>query len=207
MEQDIELEGRIQNLESRLLESNQKISNPDEASKANIEENREITKSLQKLKSRRLSLTSAPSAISVGALSSLLSSVQNVFSSKGDSAQAASDPKALLPQSVHEQSIKDRAVLLQQQHQGEDITEEGDIPYNSNLEVLQAPELGPHILPSGQPGVNFAAQRMIHALQTNLAPPAVLQRLEDKANPGVGDMPNARPVSYTHLTLPTNREV
>jgi hypothetical protein len=194
MEPDTELEGRIQNLESRLLESNQKISNPDEASKANIEENREIKESLQKLKLRRVSLTPAPSAISVGALSSLLSSVQNVFSSKGDSAQAASDPKALLPQSVHEQSIKDRAVLLQQQHQGEDTTEEGDIPYNSNLEVLQAPELGPRILPSGQPGVNFAAQRMIHALQTNLAPPAVLQRLEDKAKPGVGDMPNARPI-------------
>lgn len=194
MEPDTELEGRIQNLESRLLESNQKISNPDEASKANIEENREIKESLQKLKLRRVSLTPAPSAISVGALSSLLSSVQNVFSSKGDSAQAASDPKALLPQSVHEQSIKDRAVLLQQQHHGEDTTEEGDIPYNSNLEVLQAPELGPRILPSGQPGVNFAAQRMIHALQTNLAPPAVLQRLEDKAKPGVGDMPNARPI-------------
>ena len=196
MEPDTELEARIQNLESRLLESNQKISNPVEASKANIEENREIKESLQKLKSQRLSLTPAPSAINVGAISSLLSSVKDVFSSKGDSPQAASDPKALLPRSVHEQSIKDRAILLQQEHQGEETTEEGDVPYDPKLQVLQAPELGPRILPSGQPGVDFAAQRMIHALQTNLAPPAVLQRLEDKANAkiGVGNMENARPV-------------
>ena len=133
MEQDTELEARIKNLESRLLESNQKISNPVEASKANIEENREIKESLQKLKSQRLSLKPSPSAVSVGALSSLLSSVKGVFSSKEDSASAAAaastDPKVLLPRSVHEQSIKDRAVLLQQQQQqqGDEISEEGDV--------------------------------------------------------------------------------
>ena len=202
MEQDTELEARIKNLESRLLESNQKISNPAEASKADIEENREIKESLQRQKSKRLSLMPAPSAVSIGALGSLLSSVKGVFGSKEDSAQSAavaattvtSDPKTLLPRSVHEQSIKDRAVLLQQQHQGEETTEEGDVPYDPKLQVLQAPELGPRILPSGQPGVNYAAQRMIHALQTNLAPPSVLQRLEDKAKPGIGDATNARPV-------------
>ena len=199
MESDTELEARIKNLESRLLESNQQISNPVEASKANIEENREIKESLQKLKSQRLSLKPSPSAVSVGSLSSLLSSVKGVFSSKEDSASAAAavastDPKVLLPRSVHEQSIKDRAVLLQQQQQqGDEISEEGDVPYDPKLQVLQAPDLGPRILPSGHPGVNFAAQRMIHALQTNLAPPAVLQRLEDKSKPGVGDMPVARP--------------
>ena len=202
MEKDTELEARIQNLESRLLESNQKISNPAEASKADIEENREIKESLQRQKSKRLSLMPSPSTISVGTLGSLLSSVKGVFGSKEDSAQSSaaaettviSDPKALLPRSVHEQSIKDRAVLLQQQHQGEEITEEGDVPYDPKLQVLQAPELGPRILPSGQPGVNYAAQRMIHALQTNLAPPSVLQRLDDNAKPGIGDMTNARPV-------------
>ena len=202
MEQDTELEARIKNLESRLLESNQKISNPAQASKADIEENREIKESLQRQKSKRLSIMPAPSAVSVGALGSLLSSVKGVFGSKEDSAQSAavaattvtSDPKTLLPRSVHEQSIKDRAVLLQQQHQGEETTEEGDVPYDPKLQVLQAPELGPRILPSGQPGVNYAAQRMIHALQTNLAPPSVLQRLEDKAKPGIGDATNARPV-------------
>ena len=196
MEQDTELEAKIKNLESRLLESNQKISNPAEASKSDIEENREIKESLQRVKSQRISLTPAPSAINVGALSSLLSSVANTFTSKGESTQEAeaSDPKVLLPRSVHEQSIKDRAALLQQQHQGEETTEEGEVPYDPQLQVLQAPELGPRILPSGQPGVNYAAQRMIHALQTNLAPAAVLQRLENKPNTGVGSMPNARPV-------------
>ena len=76
MEQDTELEARIKNLESRLLESNQKISNPAEASKADIEENREIKESLQRQKSKRLSLMPAPSAVSIGALGSLLSSVK-----------------------------------------------------------------------------------------------------------------------------------
>jgi hypothetical protein len=198
MESDTELEARIKNLESRLLESNQKISNPAEASKADIEENREIDESLKRLKSKRLSLMPQPSAVSVGALSSLLSSVRNAFSSEGESRQevdpTTSDPKDLLPRSVHEQSIKDREVLLQQQHQGEETTEEGDVPYDPQLQVLQAPKLGPQILPSGQPGVDFAAQRMIHALQTNLAPPAVLQRLQSKENPGFGDVTNARPV-------------
>jgi superfamily II DNA or RNA helicase len=198
MESDTELEARIKNLESRLLESNQKISNPAEASKADIEENREIDESLKKLKSKRMSLMPQPSAVSVGALSSLLSSVKSAFSSQGESQQevapTTSDPKALLPRSVHEQSIKDRAILLQQQHQGEETTEEGDVPYDPQLEVLQAPDLGPQILPSGQPGVEFAAQRMIHALQTNLAPPDVLERLEKKGNPGLGDMTKARPV-------------
>ena len=198
MESDTELDARIKNLESRLLESNQKISNPAEASKADIEENIEINESLKSLKSKRISLMPQPSAVSVGALSSLLSSVKSAFSSQGESQQevapTTSDPKALLPRSVHEQSIKDRAILLQQQHQGEEITEEGDVPYDPQLEVLQAPELGPQVLPSGQPGVEFAAQRMIHALQTNLAPPDVLERLEKKGNPGLGDMTKARPV-------------
>jgi len=198
MESDTELDARIKNLESRLLESNQKISNPAEASKADIEENREINESLKNLKSKRISLMPQSSAVSVGALSSLLSSVKSAFSSQGESQQevepTTSDPKALLPRSVHEQSIKDRAVLLQQQHQGEEITEEGDVPYDPQLEVLQAPKLGSQVLPSGQPGVEFAAQRMIHALQTNLAPPDVLERLEKKGNPGLGDMTKARPV-------------
>lgn len=198
MESDTELEARIKNLESRLLESNQKISNPAEASKADIEENREINESLKNLKSKRISLMPQPSVVGVGALSSLLSSVKSAFSSQGESQQevapTTSDPKALLPRSVHEQSIKDRAILLQQQHQGEETTEEGDVPYDPQLEVLQAPDLGPQILPSGQPGVEFAAQRMIHALQTNLAPPDVLERLEKKGNPGIGDMTKARPV-------------
>ena len=210
MEQDTELTARIRNLESRILESNDKISNPAEASKTDIEENRELKDSLRKLKSQQLSLTSSSRSSpntpdkGIGSFKSLLSSVTNVFNPSSPAAAAAasaspSSPQYPLPRSVHEQSIKDRGVILQQQHlqQGEDVSEEGEARPDTELQILQAPKIGPQILPSGEPGVNFAAQRMIHALQTNLAPPAVLQRLELKENPALGDVTNARPKPQT----------
>ena len=51
------------------------------------------------------------------------------------------------------------------------------------LQVSQAPDVGPHIIPSGKPGVDYAQQMMIHNLQTKLAPAFVLERLEKKPNP------------------------
>jgi superfamily II DNA or RNA helicase len=51
------------------------------------------------------------------------------------------------------------------------------------LQVLQAPNVGPQILPSGKPGVDYAQQMMIHQLQTTLAPAFILERLENKPTP------------------------
>ena len=51
------------------------------------------------------------------------------------------------------------------------------------LQVSQAPDVGPQILPSGKPGVDYAQQNMIHQLQTTLAPAFVLERLEKKPVP------------------------
>ena len=51
------------------------------------------------------------------------------------------------------------------------------------LQVLQAPNVGPQILPSGKPGVDYAQQTMIHQLQTTLAPAFILERLEKKPTP------------------------
>jgi len=51
------------------------------------------------------------------------------------------------------------------------------------LQVSQAPEVGPQILPSGKPGVDYAQQNMIRQLQTTLAPAFVLERLEKKPVP------------------------
>lgn len=48
------------------------------------------------------------------------------------------------------------------------------------LQVSQAPEVGPNILPSQKPGVTSAQQAMINALQTKLAPKTILERLEAK---------------------------
>jgi hypothetical protein len=39
-----------------------------------------------------------------------------------------------------------------------------------------APNIGPHILPSDKPGTDYAAVRMINALQTNLAQKSVIER-------------------------------
>jgi Helicase conserved C-terminal domain len=51
------------------------------------------------------------------------------------------------------------------------------------LQVSQAPDVGPQILPSGKPGVDYAQQMMIRNLQTTLAPAFVLERLEKKPTP------------------------
>ena len=51
------------------------------------------------------------------------------------------------------------------------------------LQVSQAPEVGPSILPSGKPGVDYAQQMMIRQLQTTLAPAFILERLEKKPTP------------------------
>jgi len=51
------------------------------------------------------------------------------------------------------------------------------------LQVSQAPEVGPNILPSGKPGVDYAQQMMIRQLQTTLAPTFILERLEKKPTP------------------------
>ena len=51
------------------------------------------------------------------------------------------------------------------------------------LQISQAPETQVQVLPSGKPGVDYAQQTMIHALQTKLAPAFVLERLEAKPLP------------------------
>jgi hypothetical protein len=51
------------------------------------------------------------------------------------------------------------------------------------LQVSQAPDVGPNILPSGKPGVDYAQQMMIRQLQTTLAPAFILERLEKKPTP------------------------
>lgn len=64
------------------------------------------------------------------------------------------------------------------------------------LQVSQAPEVGPNILPSQKPGVTSAQQAMINALQTKLAPKTILERLETKPMPTAlaktDDKPEAR---------------
>jgi hypothetical protein len=51
------------------------------------------------------------------------------------------------------------------------------------LQISQAPDTQLQVLPSGKPGVDYAQQTMIHALQTKLAPAFVLERLEAKPLP------------------------
>ena len=51
------------------------------------------------------------------------------------------------------------------------------------LQISQAPEMQVQVLPSGKPGVDYAQQTMIRALQTKLAPAFVLERLEAKPQP------------------------
>ncbi len=198
MEQDPELISRIENLQSRLLKSNSKISNPVEATQTDLEENKEIKHAITKLKSQKLSLTPT-------------------YSQKTQSSESPELPHPLpRPASITSMlsklslSTKDKDILLQQQ--GEDISDEqGRSPSSPlvstavstaalQLQMLQAPEIGPRILPSGQPGVDVAAQMMINALQTKFAPPSILQRLEGKPNPATKPKPQIR--QQVKITFP-----
>lgn len=61
------------------------------------------------------------------------------------------------------------------------------------LQVLQAPEVGPNILPSGKPGITYAQQAMINALQTKFGSKNILERLEVKPTPGTQPKKETKP--------------
>jgi hypothetical protein len=56
------------------------------------------------------------------------------------------------------------------------------IPIPIPIPIIEgAPNIAPHILPSDKPGTEYAAMRMINALQTNLAPKSVIEKMQNPA--------------------------
>jgi hypothetical protein len=195
MDANIELESRIENLKLRLQESNTKIADPASATQSDMEENRELKSSLAKLQSQA---TSENVSLKPKSYTDLMSSITEPSSASASNAPVPTTPRLPAPSA---------AALLTQ---GEDLldienmSEEQKLP-QSQLDVLQAPDVGAKVLPSQRPGVDYAAQQMINALQKQLAPPSILARLEETGKPV--NVAKQKPRQRITIRFPVQRQI
>ena len=211
-----ELESRIENLKSKLLESNRLLSDAPQGnpSKSDLEENLQLKRTIAELEQKKTTIKesiagSAGASASASAFGSPKSPIQHVASlissgfdsirtslpainvgkgfGSGSENASPPPPPPLAPVPVRtEQQSEDifseerispasasASGQAQAQAQAELQAKQMQIPI-----IEGAPNIGPHILPSDKPGTDFAAARMINALQTNLAPKSVIEGLQ-----------------------------
>jgi superfamily II DNA or RNA helicase len=158
------LKSQIQDLKKRLSES---ADDPQET--------KEIGDLLQRLQSK---------ATSYAERSGIVASSTQVSSSASPSQAVVNDPYMQGEGEDDEAvNVAESAAVAASQKAKSEKDELSDKARENLLQVLQAPDVGPQILPSGKPGVDYAQQMMIHQLQTTLAPAFVLERLEKKPTP------------------------
>uniref|UniRef100_A0A6C0EZA3 Helicase C-terminal domain-containing protein n=1 Tax=viral metagenome TaxID=1070528 RepID=A0A6C0EZA3_9ZZZZ len=166
------IESQIKDFKKRLLES-----------KDDPQQQREIEGSLRRLESiaQSYSQRSSASVSSSAAVASSRAVVNDPYiqseqegEGEGEESENVAESSARL--------VSEKAKL--------ERTELSERARENLLQMSQAPDVGPHILPSGKPGVNYAQQTMIHALQTKLAPAFILERLEAKPTPATQSNPN-----------------
>jgi hypothetical protein len=176
-----ELESRIQDLNSRLEESKRKISDPSVATQSDMDEHREIQSSLAKLQTQVESQKFSLKPQSYTNIAASATSPLEMLESASDSTLSRA-PR--LPAPPMSSLLKQGEDLLDIENIGyqPSVVSEQELP-QSQLDVLQAPNLGAKVLPSERPGVDYAAQQMINALQRQLAPPSILARLEGEGKP------------------------
>jgi hypothetical protein len=207
-----ELESKIENLKSKLIESNRLLSEAPQGSpaKSDLEENLQLKRSIAELEQRK---TTIKESIALGATSGAIGSpkspiqhVASLLSSGFDSIRtslpdinvgkgfgsgfgSASSP-SLPPPPPPPAPMTAAPVPIRVEEQSEDIfSDESMQPHTEQTQIPiieGAPNIGPHILPSEKPGTDFAAVRMINALQTNLAPKSVIELLQNPVGVGVG---------------------
>jgi hypothetical protein len=211
-----ELESKIENLKSKLLESNRLLSEAPQGnpSKSDLEENLQLKRTITDLEQKKTTIKesiagSAGAGASASAHGSPKSPIQHVASllSSGFDSIRTSLPNISIGKGFGSGSenasppppppppLVPAPVPVRTEQQSEDIFSEQRIsPASvsasgealSELQAKQmqipiiegAPNIGPHILPSDKPGTDFAAARMINALQTNLAPKSVTELLQ-----------------------------
>jgi hypothetical protein len=213
-----ELESKIENLKSKLLESNRLLSEAPQGnpSKSDLEENLQLKRTIAELEQKKTTIKeslagSAGAGASASAFGSPKSPIQHVASllSSGFDSIRTSLPAINVGKGFGSGSenasplppppLVPAPVPVRTEQQSEDIfSEERISPASASgqaqaqaqaqaeLQAKQmqipiiegAPNIGPHILPSDKPGTDFAAARMINALQTNLAPKSVIERLQ-----------------------------
>ena len=219
-----ELESKIENLKSKLLESNRLLSEAPQGSpsKSDLEENLQLKRTIAELEQRKTTIkesiagSAGASASAFGSPKSPIQHVASLLSSgfdsirtslpsinvgKGFGSVSGSAPPPPPPPPVSAPA----PVPIRVEQQSEDIFSDESVSpasasasMQSQLQTEQipliegAPNIGPHILPSDKPGTDFAATRMINALQTNLAPKSVIERLQ---NPVAATAAAAKPAA------------
>ena len=153
------LKSQIQDLKKRLSEL---VDDPQQT--------KEIGDLLQRLKSKASSYTERLGLVASSAPASPSQAVVNDPYMQGE----GEDDEAI--------NVAESAAAASQKAKSEKY-ELSEKARENLLQVLQAPNIGPQILPSGKPGVDYAQQTMIHQLQTTLAPAFILERLEKKPTP------------------------
>ena len=172
------LESQVKDLKQRLIES-----------KDDPQQQREIESSLKRLESIAVSYAQRSSAAAAASSSEAAASL---------SRSVVNDPYI---QSEHEgegegegdENVAESSAKLVSERAKLERTELSERARENLLQISQAPDVGPTILPSGKPGVDYAQQTMIHALQTKLAPAFILERLEAKPTPATQSNPNPNP--------------
>ena len=172
------LESQVKDLKQRLIES-----------KDDPQQQREIESSLKRLESIAVSYAQRSSAAAATSSSEAAASL---------SRSVVNDPYI---QSEHEgegegegdENVAESSAKLVSERAKLERTELSERARENLLQISQAPDVGPTILPSGKPGVDYAQQTMIHALQTKLAPAFILERLEAKPTPATQSNPNPNP--------------
>ena len=165
-DQDYEnLKSQIQGLKKRLSES---ADDPQQT--------KEIEESLQRLEKRASSYAQRSSSSAAAASSAPSKSVVNDPYMQAEDIEGEGQAQGDEAVNVAESAAASERAKSEKNELSERARE-------SLLQVSQAPDVGPHILPSGKSGIDYAQQIMIHNLQTKLAPAFVLERLEKKPNP------------------------
>ena len=204
-----ELESKIENLKSKLLESNRLLSEAPQGSpsKSDLEENLQLKRSIAELEQRKSTIKESTAvSATAGAFGSPKSPIQHIASllssgidsirtslpginvgtgfgtgfGSASSFSSAPPPPPPVP----------TPAPIRVEQQSEDMFSEERVspasmststqPQEEQIPIIEgAPNIGPHILPSDKPGTDFAAARMINALQTNLAPKSVIEQLQN----------------------------
>jgi len=164
-----QLKSQIQGLKKRLSQS---ADDPQQT--------KEIEESLQRLEKR---------ASSYAQRSSASASATAAAASSAPSKSVVNDPYMQAEdiegegQGDEPVNVAESAAAAASERAKSEKNELSERARESLLQVSQAPDVGPHILPSGKSGIDYAQQIMIHNLQTKLAPAFVLERLDKKPNP------------------------
>jgi hypothetical protein len=154
------LKSQIQDLKKRLSES---AGDPQET--------KEIQETLQRLQSKATSYVDRYSSVAASAPEPTSPSQAVV----NDPYMQAEDDESV--------NVAESAAVAVSQKEKVERDKLSERARENLLQVSQAPDVGPQILPSGKPGVDYAQQNMIHHLQTTLAPVFVLEGLEKKPIP------------------------